>query len=188
MLDIEALKLPLSSASITDGLRGLSKMEIPGEMIRMHKAGRTYSVIDVVVTSGNLLDSIEPTISETHETTREAQSVANVTPERSAQRNATLKAPPVEPSSVFSGKSSSGPTYVRQNQTYHRRAARGYVLTVEPPQQTVEQQFRAIQAAAESPTKTPAEGRGNTQRSRLTRSKTPALATNDVSPAPKQTI
>lgn len=185
MLDLEALRLPHSSASIADGLRGLSKHEIPGEIIRMHKAGRTYSMIDVIVTSGNL---IKPPLSETQEATGLARNVAFVTPEMNARRNATLEAS-VKPSRTVFGKSLSSPTsHIKRNQTSNRRPAYGYVFTVDPPQQTVEQQFRAIQAAAESPTKTPAEKRKVTKRARLVRSKTAVLANNDVSPARKQTI
>lgn len=184
MLDLEALRLPSSCAPIADGLRGLSKFEMPREIIRMHKAGRTYSIIDVIVTSGNLQESIKPPLSETQEATRRARNVAVVTPETSARRYATLEEP-VEPSRAFSGRPLSSPSYNRRNQTSNRRPAYGYVFTVEPPQQTVEQQFRAIQAAAESPTKTPAEKRKGTKRARLTRSKTPAMAINDVSPVPK---
>ena len=184
MLDFEALRLPPSSATIADGLRGLSKFEMPGEVIRMHKAGRTYSVIDVIVTSGNLQETIKPPLSESQEVTILAQNAVFVTPEASARRNATLEES-VEPSRPFFGKSLSSPSYTRRVQTSNRRPAIGYYFTVEPPQPTVEQQFRAIQAAAESPTRTQAEDRKVTKRARLTRNKTPALANNQVSLAPK---
>ena len=184
MLDLEALRLPPSNASIADGLRGLSKIEIPGEIIRMHKAGRTYSMIDVIVTSGNLQGSIKPLLSETQEATRSARNVTVATLETSARRNTTLETP-VEPSRTFSGKSLGSPNDLRWNQISDMRPAHGYVLTFEPAQKTVEQQFRAIQAAAESPTETPVGERKDTKRARLTRSKTPALAINDVSSAPQ---
>ncbi|KAL8796957.1 MAG: hypothetical protein Q9195_000728 [Heterodermia aff. obscurata] len=178
MLDLEALRLPPSCAPIADGLKGLSKIEIPGDMIRMHKAGRTYSLIDVIVTSGDLQESIMSPLFETQEATRGARNVAVVTPETSARRNATLEEAPVEPSRAFSGAPLSSPSYNRRNQTSNRRPAFGYVFTFEPPQPTVEQEFRAIQEAAESPTKISAGRRKATKRARLTRSQTPALATN----------
>ena len=185
MLDLEALRLPPSSASIADGLRGLSIIEIPGEILRMHKAGRTYSIVDVIVTSGNLQEAIKPPLCETHEPTELARNVAVVTPEMNARRNATVEES-VKPRLTVSGKSLSSPTsHIRRNQTSNRRPAYGYVFTAEPPQKTVEQQFRAIQAAAESPTKIPVEKRKVTKRARLVRSKTAALASIDVSPARK---
>ena len=187
MLDLEALRLPPSSASIADGLRGLSKFEIPGEILRMHKAGRTYSMIDVIVTSGNLQKPIRPPLPEPQEATRRSRNVAVVTPEKSARPNVTLEAP-AEPSHTVSGMFLSSPNYIRRSQTSKRRRDIGYVETFDPPQQTVEQQFRAIQAAAESPTKTPAEESKVTKRARLTRSKTPALAINDVSSAPHKSF
>ena len=185
MLDFEALRLPTSSATIADGLRGLSKLEMPGEIIRMHKAGRTYSVIDVIATSGNLQETIKPPLSESQELTILAQNTEFVTPETSARRNATLQES-VERSRPFLGKSSSSPSHTRRVQTSNRRPAIGYFFTAEPPQPTVEQQFRAIQEAAESPTRTLGEERKVTKRARLTRNQTPALVNNHVSPAPNE--
>ena len=147
MLDKEALELPTSSAAIADGLRGLAKLIMPSEIGRMHKGGRTYCFVDVVVTSGSLQETAEPTVSGTQEGTSPAVIDGVEVPLSNPMTT------PAESSPGFSRKRSKGPGLSSRIPTSNMRPRYGYVLTIEPPQMTVEQQFQEIQTAAKSPTK-----------------------------------
>ena len=174
MLDKEALELSSSGAAIAEGLRGLAKLTMPSEMGRMHKGGRTYCFVDVVVTSGTLQETVEPTVSGSQEGTNRALINGVKSP---------LLHPVTTPSESppeFSGKRSKGPRLSNRTTTSNMRPRYGYVLTIEPPQKTVEQQFQEIQTAAKSPTKDTTGDEWDFRKERFTRSKTPGLLINDV--------
>lgn len=183
MLDNEALNLPLSSAAIADGLQALAKVNMPSEIGRMHKGGRTYSFIDVVVTSGMLQETVEPTFSGTRDGMNSAASVLfNV-----SSKFDGYEVPPLYPTTApaesppgFLGKRSKGPGLSIRIPASNRRPRYGYVDTIEPPQRTVEQEFQEIQMAAISPTKDTTGEECDFRKERFTRSKTPGLLINDV--------
>lgn len=174
MLDKEALELPSSSAAVAEGLRGLAKLTMPSEIGRMHKGGCTYCFVDVFVTSGTFQERVEPTVSGSQEGTNPAL-IDGVELPLLNPMTTTSESPP-----EFSGKRSKRPGLSNRTTTSNMRPRYGYVLTIEPPQKTVEQQFQEIQTAAKSPTKDTTGGEWDFRKERFTRSKTPGLLINDV--------
>ena len=50
--EVEELLPDHANDSLAEGLRGLAAVEMPAEVEEMHKVGRTFSIVDVVVTLG----------------------------------------------------------------------------------------------------------------------------------------
>lgn len=186
MLDIEAMRLS-SNSCMADGLRSLAKAPLSSAIKRMHKAGRTFGILDVIVTSRILHTTVK--------SPSRGSKAASKSARRATTSTSPLNASPPAPVDVRAkkakrmprsprtscGKHTHGESFLYRQQTSNMRPRQGYILTFEPPQRTVEEEFREIQTAAESPSKEIQSGRAKTKRTRSAHSKTPGLVIKDVS-------
>lgn len=188
--EIENLSTADAIGSSADSLRELARIEMPVEVEQLHKGGHTFSIVDLVVTSGTMTGKPVPDVVVTREGKLHAQDIVFPTSQREARRSTSSTG--LADSAVVAGssrttgssprKSSTGPSSLQKVKNPQMKPGYGYAFVSEP-RETREEKFQKIQTDAKNSCSTAAEGEVNTKRSRTTRAKTrETTTTSDVSP------
>ena len=176
--------------SLTESLQDLARVQMPAEIEQLHRGGRTFSIVDVVVTSGALTEKPVPEVPGTNEGKINAQDVLNPASQPRSRRSTTSRELDNYGASVMvagSSRTSVGtslaePISLREGHNPQMSPGYGYAYVSKVPQ-TLEEKIKEIEKDAMASTGTAVAGEGNTKRSRITRGKSRRSTTNDVSPA-----